>query len=63
MPFDSVARRRGARNLGIALPFQGRETGSIPVRRSSFLAASTQGERARLLTGNKLGSIPRLPAI
>lgn len=27
-----------------------------------ILAASTQGERARLLTGNEPGSIPGLPA-
>lgn len=38
-------------------------TGSNPAGRSKVLAGSTQGERARLLTGNEVGSIPTLPAI
>jgi hypothetical protein len=37
-------------------------TGSSPASRSTFLAASNQGDCARLLIGNELGSIPRLPA-
>ena len=35
----------------------------LRIRSRFVVAGSTQGERARLLTGNEVGSIPTLPAI
>ena len=53
----------GCGRLVKASAFQAEVRSSILRIRSSLLAGSTQGERARLLTGNEVGSIPTLPAI
>ena len=63
MPLDSVARHQcGCGRLVKASAFQAEVRSSILRIRSNLLAGSTQGERARLLTGNEVGSIPTLPA-
>lgn len=43
--------------------FQAFSEGANPFARSSLFPSSTQGERARLLTGNEAGSIPAAGAI